>query len=63
MPVDQDHQTQTTSDTHPFEEALDVYQDVKEEITDFVKKNPLASVAIAAGIGFILGRLISGRKN
>lgn len=37
--------------------------DVKNELTEFVKKNPLTSVAIAAGVGFLLARLLSGRKN
>lgn len=41
----------------------DKFQDVKEEITDFVKANPLASVALAAGIGFLLARLLGGRKD
>ncbi len=37
---------------------LDVFQASAE---DYVKKNPVASVAIAAGVGFVLG-LLSGRK-
>ncbi|MBA2404507.1 MAG: hypothetical protein H0V66_07040 [Bdellovibrionales bacterium] len=45
-----------------LDEVKDKYSDVKNEITDFVKKNPLASVAIAAGVGFLLARLLSGRK-
>ena len=36
--------------------------DVKDEITDFIKKNPLTSVALAAGIGFLIAKLLSGRK-
>jgi ElaB/YqjD/DUF883 family membrane-anchored ribosome-binding protein len=40
----------------------DKFLEVQEDISDFVKANPLASVAIAAGIGFLLARLLSGRK-
>lgn len=41
----------------------DKFQEVQEDISDFVKANPMASVAIAAGIGFLLARLLSGRKD
>lgn len=37
--------------------------DVKDEVADFVKKNPWAALAIAAGLGFILARLLSGKKD
>ena len=29
----------------------------KDQVEDFVKENPWASMAIAAGMGFLLGRL------
>lgn len=41
----------------------DKFAEVKDEITDFVKANPLASVALAAGLGFLLARLLNGRKD
>jgi len=37
-------------------------KELNERTTEFVKKNPLTSVAIAAVIGFMLGRLFSGRR-
>ncbi len=40
----------------------DKFVEIKDEISDFVKANPLASVALAAGLGFLLARLLSGRK-
>ncbi|MFZ4714948.1 MAG: glycine zipper domain-containing protein [Bacteriovoracaceae bacterium] len=36
--------------------------DSKDALTDYVKKNPLTSVAIAAGVGYVLARLLHGRK-
>lgn len=41
----------------------DKFVEVKETISEFVKANPLASIAVAAGIGFLLARLLSGRKD
>jgi ElaB/YqjD/DUF883 family membrane-anchored ribosome-binding protein len=62
MPAEQTKKPRPTTETVDFEVVKDTYIDVKDEITDFVKKNPWASVAIAAGVGFLLGRLLSGRK-
>lgn len=44
-------------------EIKDKIVEVKEEISDFIKANPLASVALAAGLGFLLAKLLSGRKD
>jgi ElaB/YqjD/DUF883 family membrane-anchored ribosome-binding protein len=33
-------------------------QELAEDVTDYVTKNPLASVGIAAAAGFILGALL-----
>ena len=63
MPVTKDQVVPVTTDTLTIDEVKDKYEDLKNEVTDFVKKNPLASVAIAAGVGFLLARLLSGRKN
>ena len=63
MPVTKDQVVPVTNDTLTIDEVKDKYEDLKNEVTDFVKKNPLASVAIAAGFGFLLARLLSGRKN
>ena len=62
MPTEQIKKNRPTSDALDMELVKDTYTDVKDEITDFVKKNPWASIAIAAGVGFLLGRLLSGRK-
>lgn len=37
--------------------------EIKDRTTDFVKKHPLTSLAIAAGVGFIIGKLLSGRRS
>jgi ElaB/YqjD/DUF883 family membrane-anchored ribosome-binding protein len=63
MPVNKDQVVSATNETLTIDEVKDKYEDIKNEVADFVKKNPLASVAIAAGVGFLLARLLSGRKN
>ena len=45
-----------------FDKATGKLNDVKDEIADFVKNNPWAALAIAAGLGFIIARLLSGKK-
>ncbi len=62
MSVEQPKKSPSTSDALNYELVKETYSDVKDEVTDFVKKNPWASLAIAAGVGFILGKLLSGRK-
>ena len=37
------------------------WDDVSEEVTKYVKRNPFASIAIAAGVGFLFGLLFSRR--
>jgi ElaB/YqjD/DUF883 family membrane-anchored ribosome-binding protein len=49
-----------------FEHATTLLTDnaemIKEEVSDFVKKHPLASLAVAAGVGFLLAKLLSGKN-
>ena len=35
--------------------------EIKTNTTDFIQKNPLTSIAIAAGIGYIIAKTFSGR--
>jgi len=37
-------------------------KDLKTRTTEFVKEHPMTSVAIAVGIGYIIAKLISGRR-
>lgn len=37
-------------------------KEIKERTTEFVQKHPLASIAMAVGIGFIIARIFSGRR-
>lgn len=53
----------TDNEAVVYDEVKETYNVVKDEVTDFVKKNPLASLALAAGLGFILAKILSGRKN
>jgi len=34
----------------------------KEELSEIVRKYPLTSIAIALGVGFLVGRLFSSKK-
>ena len=54
---------QKTEKNTNYDDALEKCVDVKDEIADFVKKNPWAALAVAAGIGFLIARLLSGNKN
>jgi len=38
-------------------------KEIKDRTTDFVQKNPLTSIAIAVGVGYIIAKLISGRRS
>ncbi len=38
-------------------------KEINERTTEFVKKNPLTSIALAAAIGFVLGRIFFGRRS
>jgi ElaB/YqjD/DUF883 family membrane-anchored ribosome-binding protein len=42
---------------------LEKVTEIKNEIADFIKNNPLASVAVAAALGFLLAKLLSGKKD
>lgn len=38
-------------------------KEIKERTTEFVQKHPLTSVAIAVGVGYLIAKLLSGRKS
>lgn len=38
------------------------FDEKRDELSALIKKYPISSVAIAAGIGFLIGRLFSNRK-
>ena len=38
-------------------------RELKDRTSDFVQKNPLTSVAIAAGVGYLIAKLLSGRRS
>ena len=38
-------------------------KELKERTTEFVQKYPLVSVGIALSLGFIIGRIFSGRRS
>lgn len=44
------------------EEIGEKLSEVKDDVTSFVKKNPLTSIGIAAGVGFLLAKFFSKRR-
>ena len=38
-------------------------KEIKERTTDFVQKNPLTSIAIAAAVGYAVAKILSGRRS
>ncbi len=38
-------------------------KEIKERTTDFVQKNPITSIAIAVGVGYLLAKILSGRRS
>ncbi len=46
-----------------LQDIEDRLSEIKNRTTDFVQKHPLTSIAIAAGIGFLIGKLLSGRRS
>lgn len=44
-------------------EIEDRLKEIKDRTTDFVQKHPLTSIAIAAGVGYIIAKLLSGRRS
>lgn len=49
--------------TTNFDEIEERLKEINVRTTAFVKKNPLTSIALAAAVGFILGRIFSGRRS
>lgn len=45
-----------------LEELEKNFGEKKEELTQLIQKYPLTSVAVAAGIGFLLGKIFSQKK-
>jgi uncharacterized protein YjbJ (UPF0337 family) len=43
-------------------ELQEHYGDVLDEVSSFAKRRPLASVAIAAGVAYVLARLLNRRN-
>lgn len=45
------------------QQVQDASSDGVEQVTQYVKANPLASLGIAFGIGFVLSRLLGGKNS
>jgi ElaB/YqjD/DUF883 family membrane-anchored ribosome-binding protein len=45
---------------HQYEQAYEVAIDAVEETGQIISRNPLASVGVGLGVGFLLGRILAG---
>ena len=43
-----------------YEQAYDVATDAVEETGQIIRRNPLASIGVGFGIGFLLGLILTG---
>ncbi|MEA9357513.1 DUF883 C-terminal domain-containing protein [Bacteriovorax sp. PP10] len=50
-------------DKNSISDIEDRLKEIKDRTTDFVQKNPLTSIAIAVGIGYVIAKLFSGRRS
>lgn len=50
-------------DKDTINEIEERLNEIKTRTTDFVQKNPLTSIAIAAGVGYLIARLLSGKRS
>lgn len=54
--------TKTLRDKIPDQQKAQAME-IKNEVTDFVKQNPVASLALAVFAGFVMGRLLYKRSD
>ena len=50
-------------DKDTISDIEDHLKEFKNKTTDFIQKNPLTSIAIAAGVGYIIAKVLSGRRS
>ena len=48
--------------SHQYEQAYDAATDAVEETGQIVRRNPLASIGVGLGIGFLLGFILIGGR-
>jgi ElaB/YqjD/DUF883 family membrane-anchored ribosome-binding protein len=47
---------------HQYEQAYDVATDAVEETGQIIRRNPLASIGVGLGVGFLLGLILTGGR-
>lgn len=50
-------------DKNSMSDVEERLKEIKERTTDFVQKNPLTSIAIAVGVGYVIAKIFSGRRS
>ena len=46
--------------SHQYEQAYDVATDAVEETGQIIRRNPLGSIGVGLGVGFLLGLILTG---
>ena len=48
--------------SHQYEQAYEAATDAVEETGQIIRRNPLASIGVGLGIGFLLGLILTGGR-
>ncbi len=48
--------------SNQYEQALDVAADTVEETIQIIRRNPLGSIGVGLGVGFLLGLILTGGR-
>ena len=48
--------------SHQYEQAYDVATNAVEETGQIIRRNPLASIGVGLGVGFLLGLILTGGR-
>jgi len=48
--------------SHQYEQAYEVATDAVEETGQIIRRNPLASIGVGLGVGFLLGLILTGGR-
>ena len=48
--------------SHQYEQAYEVATDAVEETGQIIRRNPLGSIGVGLGVGFLLGLILTGGR-
>ena len=62
MPTEKKEIFHALTNDQKLDQVVGKANDIKSELEDWIKKNPWATLAIAAGLGFLIAKIFSNRK-